>query len=199
MFAQLTEDQITERLAHEAVHTHTAAEDVTIENTSASETRCAAVLVPLMRSNSGWQLLLTRRSETVESHKGQVAFPGGECDPGEMRPEQTALREAHEEIGIDAAHVRVLGTLAPLVTITGFRVTPVVGALPADLVFQLGTGEVERVFTMPLEWLADPANMWQLARATRDPLIVYHPFDGELLWGATAQIVADFIEILKGI
>lgn len=89
--------------------------------------KCAAVLIPLAWFENEWHLLYTRRTNKVESHKGQVSFPGGACDPGEETPEQTALREAEEEIGVRPQDVRVLGRLAPMVTITSFRVTPVVG------------------------------------------------------------------------
>jgi len=82
------------------------------------------------------------------------------CDAGETTPEQTALREAQEEIGIDPATVRVLGRLASLITISSFRVTPVVGVLEWPTVFRLNDQEVERVFTVPLAWLADSGNRW---------------------------------------
>src|SRR5574339_985495 len=100
-----------------------------VELTEETRLKCAAVLVPLVWQDEEWHLLYTRRTDTVESHKGQVSFPGGACDDGETTPEQTALREAEEEIGINPAHVNVLGRLANLITISYFRVTPVVGAV----------------------------------------------------------------------
>ena len=113
--------------------------------------------MPLVETENGWHILYTRRTERVESHKGQVSFPGGGCDAGETEPEQTALREAQEEIGVDPASVRVLGRLPNMITITAFRVTPVVGVIHWPAVFRLGEAEVERVFTIPLSWLADRA------------------------------------------
>jgi 8-oxo-dGTP pyrophosphatase MutT (NUDIX family) len=142
-------------------------------------------------------LLYTRRTETVESHKGQVSFPGGACDDGETSPEQTALRETEEEIGIPARDVKILGRLANLITITYFRVTPVVGVVKWPAVLRVENNEVARVFTIPLEWLANPSNRWQFERADlKRPLIAYHPYDGELLWGATARITVDFLNAL---
>jgi 8-oxo-dGTP pyrophosphatase MutT (NUDIX family) len=159
--------------------------------------KCAAVLIPLVWYDGEWHLLFTRRTDTVESHKGQVSFPGGACDEEETTPEQTALREADEEIGIDPADVRVLGRLSNLITITYFRVTPVVGVVHWPTVFRVGAHEVARVFTIPLAWLANPSNRWQFEMPGRlRSLIAYHPYDGELLWGATARITVDFLTVL---
>jgi 8-oxo-dGTP pyrophosphatase MutT (NUDIX family) len=145
-----------------------------------------------------WHLLFTRRTDRVESHKGQVSFPGGACEEGETTPEQTALREAHEEVGINPKDVRVLGRLANMITISHFHVTPVVGVIQWPYVFRLENTEVARVFTMPLEWLAKPSNRWQFPVPIGSrSVIVYHPFDGELLWGATARMTVDFLEALE--
>ena len=113
------------------------------------------MLIPLLRQDDEWHLLFTRRTDKVESHKGQVSFPGGACDEGETTPEETALREANEEVGIDPQKVRVLGHITNMITITSFRVTPVVGIIEWPTVLQLGKDEVERVFTIPLNWLAE--------------------------------------------
>ncbi len=159
--------------------------------------RCAAVLIPLVWHEREWHLLFTRRTDTVESHKGQVSFPGGSCDEGETTPEQTALREAEEEIGLNPSEVKILGRLTNLITITYFRVTPVVGVVKWPAVFRVGEHEVARVFTIPLGWLANPSNRWQFERpGTRRSLIAYHPYDGELLWGATARMTVDFLNVL---
>ena len=198
MSITLTEDQISQKL-HEAIDSADLASDGFQEIELSEETRlkCAAVLVPLVWHDEEWHLLLTRRTDSVESHKGQVSFPGGACDDGETTPEETALREAHEEIGIQPDNVRVLGRLANLVTITYFRVTPVVGVVRWPAVFRVGEHEVARVFTMPLGWLANPANRWQFELpGTRRTLIAFHPYDGELLWGATARMTVDFLTTL---
>jgi len=159
--------------------------------------KCAAVLVPLVWHNDEWNLLYTRRTDTVESHKGQVSFPGGACDEGETTPEQTALREAEEEIGLNPEEVKVLGRLPNLITITYFRVTPVIGVVKWPTVFRVGEHEVARIFTIPLGWLANPSNRWQFEMQGRArSLIAYHPYDGELLWGATARMTIDFLNVL---
>ena len=191
---QLTETEISNRL-HE-IQSATSTDGYTQGNTGASKS--AAVLVPLLRQDNEWHLLYTRRTDQVESHKGQVSFPGGASNDGETSPEQTALREAQEEIGIDPRGVRLLGRLNSMLTITSYHVTPVVGVIPWPTVFRPEQAEVARIFTMPLTWLAERSNRWEFNMLGRDySVIVYHPFDGETLWGATARMTVDFLEILS--
>jgi len=167
------------------------------EGSNGKEPRCAAVLIPLAWFGGEWHLLYTRRTDTVETHKGQVSFPGGACDPGEQTPEQTALREADEEVGIRPQDVQVLGRVAPMITITSFCVTPVVGVVQWPYTFRVENAEVARVFTIPLAWLADKKNRWEFKiPGNKYGLIVYHPYDGEMLWGATAIMTDIFMKIL---
>ena len=194
----LTEDFITQRL-HEALKSAGPSSDgyAELELNDEISLKCAAVLVPMVWHDEEWHLLFTRRTDRVESHKGQVSFPGGACDEGETAPEQTALREAEEEIGIQQADIRVLGRLANLITISYFRVTPVVGVVRWPTVFRVGEHEVARVFTIPLTWLANESNRWQFEIPGRNrSVIAYHPYDGELLWGATARMTVDFLKVL---
>ena len=194
----LTEEFISQKL-NEAIRTAGPSSDGFSEVDLNEETRlrCAAVLIPLVWHDDEWHLLYTRRTDRVESHKGQVSFPGGACDEGETTPEQTALREAEEEIGVNPTDVKILGRLANLITITYFRVTPVIGVVKWPTVFRVGEHEVARVFTIPLGWLANPSNRWQFERPEgKRGLIAYHPYDGELLWGATARMTVDFLQVL---
>ena len=164
--------------------------------------REAAVLVPLVHADDRWQLLFIRRATSErDRHSGQVAFPGGARERGDADAAGTALREAREEIGLDPGRVALLGELAPYVTISDFRVVPVVGhvAWPATLALQ--RSEVARAFLIPLAWLRDRANLTLRARrdvdpgsARRHPVIVYEPWDGEVLWGATARMTVNFIK-----
>ena len=168
-----------------------------IDVTDESKLKCAAVLVPLVSMDAEWHILYTRRTQQVESHKGQVSFPGGACDPGESTAEQTALREAQEEIGVAPGDVHILGRLASMITISSFRVTPVVGVLAWPAVFRLNEHEVERIFTVPARWLANSGNRWEFTFPGRNRgVIVYHPYDGELVWGATARMTVDFLKLL---
>ena len=197
MSITLTEDIISQRLNAASAHDPSSDGFSEIELTEETRLKCAAVLIPLVWHDEEWHLLYTRRTDTVESHKGQVSFPGGACDEGETTPEQTALREAEEEICLNPGEVRVLGKLSNLITITYFRVTPVVGVVKWPAVFRVGEHEVARIFTIPLGWLANPSNRWEFQRpGTTRALIAYHPYDGELLWGATARMTVDFLKIL---
>jgi 8-oxo-dGTP pyrophosphatase MutT (NUDIX family) len=194
----LTEEYIAHKL-HAAIEAAGPLTDgyAEIDLTDETQLKCAAVLVPLVWEAAEWHLLFTRRTERVESHKGQVSFPGGGCDEGENTPEETALREVEEELGIDAKHIRLLGRLTNMITISSFRVTPVVGVLTWPTVLRVGQEEVERVFTIPLNWLADSRNRWEFTMPGRKRfLIAYHPYDGELLWGATARMTVDFLKII---
>jgi 8-oxo-dGTP pyrophosphatase MutT (NUDIX family) len=191
----LSEDEIAARLQQAFPSANT---DGYAESDSPVESlKCAAVLVPLLRHEGEWHILYTRRTDRVESHKGQVSFPGGACDEGETSPEQTALREAEEEIGLRPASVRVLGRLRPMDTISFYRVTPVVGVVPWPSVFRPAEHEVARIFTMPLAWLAERSNRWEFNMLGRKhSVIVYHPYDGETLWGATARMTVDFVNTI---
>jgi len=194
----LTEEYISLRLT-EAIETADPSSDGYAEIDLNEETRlrCAAVLIPLAWHDEEWHLLFTRRTDRVESHKGQVSFPGGACDEGETTPEETALREAEEEIGLNPNDIKVLGRISNMITITYFRVTPVVGVIKWPAVFRVGEHEVARIFTIPLRWLANPSNRWEFEMPGRNRrLIAYHPYDGELLWGATARMTVDFLKVL---
>lgn len=159
--------------------------------------KCAAVLIPLALSGDEWHLLYTRRTDRVKSHKGQVSFPGGACDEEDITPEQTALREAEEEIGMRREDVWVLGKLNQLVTVTHYRITPVIGIIPFPYAFKVAGAEVARVFTIPLAWLSDRSNFQEFVmKDSERSLITYHPYDGELLWGATARMTVSFLNTL---
>ena len=169
----------------------------------------AAVLIPFVRPfgiHSPWHILLTRRTELVADHKGQVAYPGGRKENSDPDMIFTALREAQEEIGIDPKQVRIVGVLGKIQTITNFLVTPIVGVLPWPYPVKLQTREVSRIFLLPLSWLADPANFHIHIRKvsfqdspTEQTLrvIYYKPYHGEVLWGVSAEITHLLIEKLK--
>ncbi|MQC26105.1 MAG: CoA pyrophosphatase [Chloroflexi bacterium] len=161
----------------------------------------AAVLIPLLRNRARWELLFIRRT-TVDgdSHSGQVAFPGGRAGPEDASIEQTALREAKEEVGLSAGEVQVLGAMEHTVTISNYHLTPVVGVITWPFEIVPHPMEVERVFTIPLAWLADPANHQIRQRPSpgggSHPVIYFENYDGELLWGVTAQITLNFLNAL---
>jgi len=169
---------------------------------SKEQPKPAAVLIPLLRKDSAWQILFTRRRDDLPEHSGQVAFPGGRTDPGDASPEGTALREAWEEIGLQPEHVHLLGRLRDYLTITDYLVTPVVGVMPWPYALQLEIREVSRAFTIPLAWLMNPNNHEQRPRQLPKPnppvnVIYFKLFDGELLWGASARLTLSLIHALS--
>lgn len=161
--------------------------------------RPAAVLVGLIDRGDDYAVLLTLRPETMASHAGQVAFPGGRVEPGETRL-QAALREAHEEVGVDPATVRVLGQSDAYLTGTGFAISPFVGILPPDFVPVPHAREVADVFETPLSFLMDAANHERHEREFRGALRAYYamPHNGRYIWGATAGMIKALYDRLYG-
>lgn len=162
----------------------------------------AAVLVPILKIDHKWHVLFTRRTSSLPEHSGQVAFPGGRAEPDDDSPEVTALREAHEEINLFPSDVQILGRLGEIRTISNYCVMPVVGRIPWPYNFQLAREEVSRVFTIPLDWLADLKNHEIKFRELPSPhspvpVIYFNRFDGELLWGISAEITLNFLESLQ--
>lgn len=158
----------------------------------------AAVLVAVTdRPAPG--LILTRRTDTLRRHAGQVAFPGGRVDPGDDGEVAAALREAREEIGLDPAAVDVIGPADLYRTITGFEVRPVIGVIPPDLRFTPEPGEVAAVFEVPLDFVLDPANHivataeWQ----GQDRHFYEIGWNGHRIWGATAAMLVNLSRRLK--
>lgn len=174
----------------------------------------AAVLVPIvMRGTNACSptVLLTRRAAHMNTHSGQIAFPGGKVDPEDANKQATALREAHEEIGLDARHVQVLGELPTYVTGTSFWVTPVIGLVSPNCQLSPNTQEVDDVFEVPLSFLMNPANHQRHAMDWQGqkrhwfsmPYLETRPnASGELeaierfIWGATAGMLRNFYRFL---
>jgi 8-oxo-dGTP pyrophosphatase MutT (NUDIX family) len=162
--------------------------------------RPAAVLVPLVEHDSGLTVLLTRRADALRNHSGQIAFPGGRCDPGEL-PWQTALREAEEEIGLDPAHVTLAGLSSVYRTGTGFDITPVIGFVEPGFTLTANPGEVADIFETPFAFLMDPENhqrrVWRQADGgTRHYYAMTH--EDREIWGATAGMLRELYERLYG-
>jgi 8-oxo-dGTP pyrophosphatase MutT (NUDIX family) len=155
----------------------------------------------LYQDRGRWHVLYTRRTESVDSHRGQVSFPGGRIEEQDAGPEQAALREAREEIGLAPESVEVLGRLDSLLTVTQFLVTPVVGLIPWPTTFHLNSVEVATTFGVGLDWLSDPDNLEvrlrrPLVPGPSVPVYYYRPFQDEVIWGATARITLDLLEAL---
>ncbi len=160
----------------------------------------AAVLVPLYVRERELFTLFTRRSDTVEHHKGQISFPGGVKEPGDANLWTTAIREAEEEVGIPRASVRLLGALPRLVTVTDFEVSPFVGAVPYPTPFAPHREEVEQILEIPVSYLLDPRAVEErpVRWNGRDVMTLVYHYQGHTVWGATARILADLLEALSG-
>jgi 8-oxo-dGTP pyrophosphatase MutT (NUDIX family) len=156
----------------------------------------------MLRLNEEWHLLYILRSRVEgDMHSAQVAFPGGRLDPGETKAEQAALREANEEIGLQPEGVSLLGNLEEFITISDYKVTPVVGVIPWPFEMHPDPREVQRVFTIPLGWLADPTNREVRQRVAPGgqalDVVYFKEYDRELLWGVTARITLNFLQALQ--
>lgn len=146
-------------------------------------------------------VLLTRRTDTLSRHPGQVAFPGGRIDPGDSGPVAAALREAEEEIALPVGAVRVVGVADRYRTITGFEVTPVIGVIPPDLVLKPSEAEVAAVFEVPLDFILDSANHLEATVEFQGRNRHYYEilWDGHRIWGATAAMIVNLSRRLRWI
>lgn len=151
----------------------------------------AAVLVGLVPHAAGTTVLLTRRTDALRNHAGQVSFPGGRVEPDDADAIAAALREAGEEIGVPVHQISPIGLLDPLMTITGFRVLPVVAMIDRDYVAVPDPGEVAEVFEVPLAFLVDPANLGHhhVEFGGRRRRVLEFRYPAQRIWGVTASIL----------
>ena len=161
--------------------------------------RGAAVLVPLVDHPGGMTVILTQRTESLPSHAGQIALPGGSRAPDEDTPEATALRESEEEIGLAPSRVRLLGRLNAHDTHSGYRVLPVVGLVDSPLDLVPDPSEVAAVFEVPVAHMLDPSNHRLETRLQRGVerqfrIIAYKDY---FIWGLTARVLGELVERLR--
>lgn len=166
--------------------------------------RLAAVLVPIIIHPGAPTVLLTRRNPQLSSHAGQVSFPGGGREPDDADETATALRESREEIGLDARHVEIIGTLPDYVTGTGFRIAPVVGLLSPPFELTADSREVDEIFEVPLEFLMDPVHhqvrLFEYNGGARRFYAMPYPRAGGgdyFVWGATAGMLRNLYHFLR--
>ncbi|HEY6280492.1 MAG TPA: CoA pyrophosphatase [Burkholderiales bacterium] len=159
----------------------------------------AAVLVPLINRDSEITVLFTQRTTHLADHAGQISFPGGRVEAGDASTQDTALREAEEEIGLPRSQVDILGMLPDYYIATGFRVTPVVGLIEAPFPVTLDNFEVAEIFEVPLQFFLNPANHEQHNTNSHGRLRRYYamPYQGRFIWGATAGILYNLYQALR--
>ena len=161
----------------------------------------AAILIPFTCVDGAWHLLFIRRTQHEnDRHGGQVAFPGGRVDKSDPNVLAAALREAEEEVGLNPSDVRILGRMNDFLSVTNYLVTPFVGVFNWPYPIKIDPHEVSRAFTIPLAWLAYPENVQVMQRHLPQsrpwPVIYFDPYDGEALWGFTAHVVMQLLEII---
>jgi 8-oxo-dGTP pyrophosphatase MutT (NUDIX family) len=162
--------------------------------------RDAAVLIPVVAREPEATVILTLRTEHLPNHAGQIAFPGGKIDPEDASPVAAALREAKEEIGLGGGAVSVVGTLAPYLSRTGFRIVPVLGRVEPSYALTPNAAEVADVFEVPLAFLMDPANHRRGSRPFygRERYFYEIPYAERYIWGVSAGIIRGLYEQVYG-
>jgi 8-oxo-dGTP pyrophosphatase MutT (NUDIX family) len=158
----------------------------------------AAVLVPLFQKDGDCHLLFTKRSEEVKYHKGEISFPGGVVDEEDKELINTALREAHEEIGLKESDVQIIGVLDDIVTITEFIVTPIVGLFPYPYPFKVSEVEIAELIEVPLSHLLDENcfGEMEITRGDRKEIVYAYQYGRHTIWGATARILKQFLDLI---
>ncbi|MGZ6202606.1 MAG: CoA pyrophosphatase [Thermodesulfobacteriota bacterium] len=159
----------------------------------------AAVLVPLFQKDGDCHLLFTKRSEQVKYHKSEISFPGGVVDEEDRELINTALREAHEEIGLKESDIQVIGLLDDIVTITEFIVTPIVGLFPYPYPFRVSEVEIAELIEVPLSFLLNKECLSEktILRGGQDEVVYAYQYGEHIIWGATARILNQFLDLIS--
>lgn len=160
--------------------------------------RDAAVLVPVVDRGREASVILTKRTDTLRSHAGQIAFPGGRIDASDSTPEFAALRETEEEIGIEPDFIEIVGRMPDYVTGSGFRIAPILSVVKPGFRLNINPDEVDDAFEVPLSFLMDPANhnRESLILQEKERFFYTMPFHERYIWGVTAGIIRAVYERL---
>lgn len=163
-----------------------------------TELREAAVLVPIVERPEGLTMMLTQRTDHLDHHPGQISFPGGHIEEDDASPEDAALREAEEEVGLERTHVEIIGRLDQYVTRTGFSITPIVGLIDPSHSVSADEFEVADIFEVPLAFLLDANNHRRDSRIYKGTKREFYamPFGDYYIWGATAGMIRNLYDLL---
>lgn len=161
------------------------------ESIIAGAMKKAAVLIGLIEREGDIHVILTKRTETLNNHSGQIAFPGGKIDADDASPEAAALREAWEEIGLDINEVEIMGRLPDYCTGSGYRVVPIIGLVREGADFEISPVEVDYMFEVPLSFLMDERNHQKTSKVWKDKERFFYamPYHEHYIWGVTAGMI----------
>ncbi len=159
--------------------------------------RRAGVLVPLYVRDGALWVLLTRRTESVERHRGQIAFPGGGEEEEDETLYRTALRETEEEVGVAPEDVRYLGALSALTTVTDYYIEPYVGAIPHPYPFRIQESEIAGLVEVPLPALLDPKALETRPFPGREEPVLFYHYGEQVIWGATARMLKELLDAMR--
>ena len=178
---------------------HVMASDIIAQRQEQGLSTQAAVLIPLVLRAAGIAVLLTQRTDHLHDHAGQISFPGGRVESSDSSPAITALRESYEEVGLVTDRVELLGQLPEYLTVSGYRVTPIVGLVHPQANYVLDTFEVADAFEVPLAFLMNPAHhQVRVATGEQGSRRFYAmPFENRFIWGATAGMLRNLYHLLK--
>lgn len=216
--ALLSEDEILRRLCRRQPSGRRASPDVALNERaepplrgdhelnpglydSTQDLRAAAVLVPIVLHAAAPSVLLTRRTDHLNDHAGQIAFPGGRLDPGDSGAREAALRETREEIGLAGEHIKIVSELDTYVTRTGFEVTPLVGLVRPPFDLKADPFEVAEIFEVPLGYFLEEGSREIHSREWRGEArrFFVYPYRDYYIWGATAGMLNNLAEWLSDI
>ncbi|MDD5245715.1 MAG: CoA pyrophosphatase [Syntrophorhabdaceae bacterium] len=163
-----------------------------------AETIMAGVVIPLFEKDGDVFFVLTKRTDTVKIHKGEVSFPGGMYEPGDGNTKRTAMRECCEEIGVKNTDLEIIGQMDDVYTMTGFVITPYVGIIPYPYTFKTNPGEVAYLIYLPYGFLkkTDPAIEMAEHEGITQPVSSFH-YNGDRIWGATCRMLVKFRDIVE--
>ena len=201
-YIQKVKEQLNKKLPGEAAWKQMAppARNLNFKNNEDTNIKKSAVLLLLFPENNITKLVLIKRASSTGIHSGQISLPGGGVEPADKTIIDTALRETHEEIGIDTTHIQILGLLSKLfIFVSNYSVQPIVGALNYIPKFEPNNMEVEKIIEIPLNILFNPTTKQSkiMQLNNNNIKIPYYDILGDHVWGATAMILSEYYEAIE--